>query len=142
MIFFGLDWEKNTSYGQKHFREMNNCLCKVTTAHTICKQSNHLRKILFLAYCMYLMISCRVWISKTKLIHKKILLQAKIFLDLWIILWKMGRVLTTFCELIWTSIYYESLWNHNVIQQGVFNRLKMIYYTANSINDTENSWSI
>ena len=35
--------------------------------------------------------------------------QAKIFLDLRIILWKMKRVLTNFCELIWTIMYYESL---------------------------------
>ena len=27
MIFFGLDWEEITSYGQKHFRETNNRLC-------------------------------------------------------------------------------------------------------------------
>ena len=31
MIFFGQDWEKSTSYGQKHFREANNHLCKVST---------------------------------------------------------------------------------------------------------------
>ena len=35
--------------------------------------------------------------------------QAKKILDLRIILWKMERVLTNFCELIWTIIYYESL---------------------------------
>ena len=28
MIFFVLGWEKITSYGQKHFRETNYCLCK------------------------------------------------------------------------------------------------------------------
>ena len=37
---------------------------------------------------------------------------------------KNGRVLTKFCELIWSNMYYESLQNHVVIQQGVFNRLK------------------
>ena len=31
MIFFGQDWEKSTSYGQKHFRQANNHLCKVST---------------------------------------------------------------------------------------------------------------
>ena len=66
----------------------------------------------------------------------------KIFLDLRIILWKMRRVLTKFCELIWTNMYYESLWNHVVIQQGVFNRLKITYYIASSMNNSENSWSI
>ena len=34
MIFFGLYWEKNTSYRQKHFRETNNCLRKVSTVQT------------------------------------------------------------------------------------------------------------
>ena len=47
-----------------------------------------------------------------------------------------------FCELIWTKMYYESLWNHVVIQQGVFNRLKITYYIASSMNNSENSWSI
>ena len=32
MIFLELDWEENASYGQKHLREMNNRLCKVSTA--------------------------------------------------------------------------------------------------------------
>ena len=32
LIFFGLDRDKITSYGQKNFRETNNCLCKVSTA--------------------------------------------------------------------------------------------------------------
>ena len=32
MIFFGLDLEKNNSYGQKHFRETNYGLCKVSIA--------------------------------------------------------------------------------------------------------------
>ena len=27
-------------------------------------------------------------------------------------------------------MYYESLWNHGVIQQGVFNRLRITYYIA------------
>ena len=36
-------------------------------------------------------------------------MQAKKFLDLRIILWKMEGVLTNFCELIWTIMYYESL---------------------------------
>ena len=66
--------------------------------------------------------------------------QAKIFLDLWIILWRVQRVLTKFC--IWTIMYYESLWNHVVIHQEVFNRLKIIYYIASSMNNSENSWSI
>ena len=69
-------------------------------------------------------IDFRVQISKTKSICKKLLLQAKNFLDLRIILWKMERVLTKFCELIWSNMYYESLQNHVVIQQRVFNRLK------------------
>ena len=30
-------------------------------------------------------------------------------------------------------MYYESLWNHVVIQQGVFNRLKITYYIASSM---------
>ena len=59
----------------------------------------------------------------------------KNFLDLWIILWKMRRVLTRFCKLIWTNMYYEPLWNHVVIQQGVFNRLKITYYIASSMNN-------
>ena len=33
----------------------------------------------------------------------------KNFLDLRIILWKMRRVLTKFCELIWTNMYDGSL---------------------------------
>ena len=36
-------------------------------------------------------------------------------------------------------MYYESLWNHIVIQQGVFNRLKITYYVASSMSDSENS---
>ena len=51
----------------------------------------------------------------------------------------MGRVLTKFCELIWTNTYYESLSNHVVIQQGVFNKLKMTYCIASSMNDFKNS---
>ena len=31
IIFIGLDWEEITSYGQKHFGETNNSLCKVST---------------------------------------------------------------------------------------------------------------
>ena len=30
MVFIRLDWEELTSYGQKHFRETNNHLCKVS----------------------------------------------------------------------------------------------------------------
>ena len=36
-------------------------------------------------------------------------------------------------------MYYESLWNHVVIQQGVFIRLKITSYIASSMN---NSWKI
>ena len=39
-------------------------------------------------------------------------------------------------------MYYESLWNHIAIQQGVSNRLKITYYTASSMNNSKNSWSI
>ena len=39
------------------------------------------------------------------------------------------------------NMYYGSLWNHVVIQQGVFNRLKIIYYIPSSINNSKNSWS-
>ena len=39
-------------------------------------------------------------------------------------------------------MYNESLWNHVVIQHGVFNRLKITYYIASSMNNSENSWSI
>ena len=35
------------------------------------------------------------------------------------------------------NIYYESLWNHAVIQQGVLNRLKITYYTASSMNKSK-----
>ena len=35
---------------------------------------------------------------------------------------------------------YESLWNHVVIKQGVFNRLKITYYIAISMNNSEGSW--
>ena len=35
------------------------------------------------------------------------------------------------------NIYYEPLWNHAVIQQGVLNRLKITYYTASSMNKSE-----
>ena len=54
----------------------------------------------------------------------------------------MGRILTMFYELIWTNMYYESPWNHVGIQQGVFNKLKIIYYITSSMNNSENSWSI
>ena len=57
----------------------------------------------------------------------------KDFLDLRIILWKMRKVLTKFRELIWTNMYYESLWNHIVLQQGVFNRLKITSCIASSM---------
>ena len=39
----------------------------------------------------------------------------------------MQRVLAKFCEIIWTNMYYESLWNHAVTQQEVFNRPKITY---------------
>ena len=68
--------------------------------------------------------------------------QEEYFLDLWIILWKMQRVLTKFCKIIWTIVYYESLWNHIVFYQELFNRLKVTYYIASSTNNSENSWSI
>ena len=32
IIFFGLTCKEINSYGQKHFREMNDHLCKVSTA--------------------------------------------------------------------------------------------------------------
>ena len=35
------------------------------------------------------------------------------------------------------NMYCESLWNHVVIQKGVFNRLKIIYYIASSMNKSE-----
>ena len=68
--------------------------------------------------------------------------QEKKFLNLSVILWEMQRVLTKFCELIWTILYYESLWNHVVFHQELFNRLKVTYYIASSMNNSENSWSI
>ena len=37
------------------------------------------------------------------------------------------------------NMYYESLFNHDVIQEEVFNRLKITYYTASSMNNSENS---
>lgn len=43
MISFGLDWEKNTSYGQKHFRETNNRFCKVSFAEATHKRNDRLR---------------------------------------------------------------------------------------------------
>ena len=36
-------------------------------------------------------------------------------------------------------MYCESLWNHVVIQQGVFNGLKITYCIATSMNNSENS---
>ena len=39
-------------------------------------------------------------------------------------------------------MYYESLWNHVVIQQGVFIRLKITSYIASLMNNSKNSWSI
>ena len=36
-------------------------------------------------------------------------------------------------------MYYESLSNHIAIQQGVFNRIKITYYIASSMNNSENS---
>ena len=35
IIFFRLDWVEINPYGQKHFRETNNCLCKGSTAKTM-----------------------------------------------------------------------------------------------------------
>ena len=67
----------------------------------------------------------------------------KEFFDLRNILWKMQRVLTKYYELIWTTnMHYEFLWNHIVIQQGVFNRRKVTYYIASSMNNSENLWNI
>ena len=31
VILFGLDWDEITFYGQRHFRETNNLLCKEST---------------------------------------------------------------------------------------------------------------
>ena len=67
------------------------------------------------------------------LARKKACHMLKIFLDLQIILWKMRRVLTNFWDLIWTNMYYESLWNHFVIKQGVFSSLKITCYVAIAI---------
>ena len=50
MIFFELDREEIISYGQKHFREKNNRLCKVNSAQMMRKRNNHSRKILFPEY--------------------------------------------------------------------------------------------
>ena len=54
MMFFGLDLEEITSYGQKHFWEMNNRLCKVSTH----KQNDRLQEILFPAVA-YKVVSSR-----------------------------------------------------------------------------------
>ena len=108
------------------------------------KKGMSLVYILFFSrkFVMLLSTRSRVRINKTKSIRKKFPLQTNKFLDLRIPLWKMGSVLTKFCELIWISKYYGSLWNHFVIQQRVCNRLKITYYIASSINNSENSWSI
>ena len=37
------------------------------------------------------------------------------------------------------NMYYESLWNYVVTQQGIFNRLKITYYIASSMNKSQNS---
>ena len=37
------------------------------------------------------------------------------------------------------NMYYESLWNHVVVQHGAFNRFKIIHYVASSMNKFENS---
>ena len=42
-------------------------------------------------------------------------------------------------EFLWN---YDFLWNHVVIQQGVFNRLKVAYYITSSMNNSENLWDI
>ena len=39
-------------------------------------------------------------------------------------------------------MYYESLWNHVVIQQGIFIRLKITSYIASWISNSKNSSSI
>ena len=39
-------------------------------------------------------------------------------------------------------MYYESLWNHIVIQQGLLIRLKITLHIASSMNNSKNSWSI
>ena len=49
MIFFAIDWEKITSYEQKHFRETNNPLCKVSAAWMTRKQNDRFREISFSA---------------------------------------------------------------------------------------------
>ena len=35
-------------------------------------------------------------------------------------------------------MYCEFMWNHVVIQQGVFNRLKVTYYITTSMKNSEN----
>ena len=50
----------------------------------------------------------------------------------------MWKALTKFCKLVWTNMYNESLWNY-VIQQGVFNRFKITYCKASSMNNSGNS---
>lgn len=44
MIFFGLHWKEITLYGEKHVRQTNNCLCKVSAVSATRKQNDHLRK--------------------------------------------------------------------------------------------------
>ena len=34
-------------------------------------------------------------------------------------------------------MYYESLWNHVVIQQGAFDRFEITYYILSSMNYSE-----
>ena len=45
-----MDWEENTSYEQKHFRETINRSCKVSTAQMTRKRNNRLREVLFPAF--------------------------------------------------------------------------------------------
>ena len=40
------------------------------------------------------------------------------------------------------NIYYKFLWNHFVIQQRVFNRLKVTYSLASSMSNSEDLWNI
>ena len=45
MICFGLEWEEIDFYAQKHFRETNSCLCKVSTAKTMHERNDRSCKI-------------------------------------------------------------------------------------------------
>ena len=47
VIFFGQDWEEITSHRLKYLRKTKNCLCKLSTAKTTWKQSDHVHEILF-----------------------------------------------------------------------------------------------